>query len=181
MFVQIMAWRGSDGTTQKRVAVPTTKNDRQFAHVELPAGTPSTSQASAHDNGYVVYEMVEDGSPPRKTARVLNSGRQSAQRTTQDGMLEAALEQIAEISRMDEFGHIGALRWPLIVAFKLYQKKLLVFSGYQVAVMLREMNSKDPVFTCRKVRELQDWLYNQKEFLLTAGTEIVDIETTNDL
>ncbi|KAH7730771.1 hypothetical protein AAVH_01820 [Aphelenchoides avenae] len=155
----IMAWRGSDAAGQKRVATPSSKAQRQFAHLDLPTGSPSTSAASAHDNGYVVYEMVEDGSPPRKVVRALTSGRQSAQRTTQDGVLEAALEQLAEFSRMDEFGHIG----------------------YQVAVMLREMNSKDPVFTCRKVRELQDWLYNQKEFLLTAGTEIVDIDGTSDL
>lgn len=168
-----MAWRGSDAAGQKRVATPSAKVQRQFAQLDLPTGSPSTSAASAHDNGYVVYEMVEDGSPPRKMVRAVTSGRQSAQRTAQDGVLEAALEQLAEFSRMDEFGHIGESKTLLCVKDHLL--------GYQVAVMLREMNSKDPVFTCRKVRELQDWLYNQKEFLLTAGTEIVDIDGTSDL
>ncbi|KAH7730772.1 hypothetical protein AAVH_01821 [Aphelenchoides avenae] len=60
-------------------------------------------------------------------------------------------EQYVDPTRYDEFSHIG----------------------HQVSVILREMNRVNQVFTCRRVCELQHWIYQQKEAMLT-GREAVD-------
>lgn len=76
-------------------------------------------------------------------------------------------EQYVDPTRYDEFSHIGS--------FLAVRRSRASFSvlGHQVSVILREMNRVNQVFTCRRVCELQHWIYQQKEAMLT-GREAVD-------
>jgi hypothetical protein len=148
-FMEMAGGRRRDGTKYSQPAVAEVKQEKPATSEAPKRRVPHKRPVRRYTQGMAddqYTEVVYQAIPASKS-----SGEFSGSDSGGGQQLEYHIaEPFVDPTRYDEFSHIG----------------------HQVAVILREMNRLNQVFTCHKVCELQNWLYRQKEALLTGNENI---------